>query len=196
MPFINTTRGRLWALRCGFALAVLFVPIPAATTTPTERLFHIEANLFGYTPGGAGHFFRRDRIAARLYSVTGLIQHTLTNVFASGLQASVFVIDSSKQLFYQSGSFTYDAEVNDHPGVADALQGNSGTTYVQVDGSEHVVAYSSITPSRADRSDIDDPICTRAGYSSCHHPSHPTIINYKSKFGQSRIDIIIGLIKP
>ena len=32
----------------------------------------------------------------------------------------------------------------DHPGVAEALRGESGTTYVKKDGTEHVIAYSSI----------------------------------------------------
>ena len=34
----------------------------------------------------------------------------------------------------------------DHPGVTEALRGESGTTYLKQDKIEHVVAYSHITP--------------------------------------------------
>lgn len=34
----------------------------------------------------------------------------------------------------------------DHPGVAEALRGESGTTYIEQDNVEHVIAYSPITP--------------------------------------------------
>jgi signal transduction histidine kinase len=88
----------------------------------------------------------RDQIAAGSYSITELVQHTLTNAFASGPQASVILIDTEKRLLYESGSFSYTGKFSDHPGVAEALRGESGTTYVQVSGSEHVVAYSPITP--------------------------------------------------
>ena len=88
----------------------------------------------------------RDQVAAGSYSVTEMVQHTLTNAFTSGPQASVMVVDPSNRLLYNSGSFSYTGKVSDHPGVAEALRGESGTTYVKVGSSEHVVAYSPIAP--------------------------------------------------
>jgi two-component system sensor histidine kinase UhpB len=88
----------------------------------------------------------RDQFAAGSFTVTEMVQHTLTNAFSSGPQASVIVIDSSNRLLYNSGSFSYTGKVSDHPGVAEALRGDSGTTYVKVGSSEHVVAYSPIAP--------------------------------------------------
>jgi two-component system sensor histidine kinase UhpB len=89
---------------------------------------------------------RRDRVAAGAFSAAEMVQHTLTNAFASGSQASVIVMDSDRRLLYEGGSFSYTGEVSDHPGVAEALRGDTGTTYVKVAGSEHVVAYSPIIP--------------------------------------------------
>jgi heme/copper-type cytochrome/quinol oxidase subunit 2 len=43
-------RGWQWALLAGLALAVMFVPIPAAAVIPSERTFHIEASRFQYSP--------------------------------------------------------------------------------------------------------------------------------------------------
>jgi cytochrome c oxidase subunit II len=39
-----------WAVLGGLALAVLFTPFPASATAPTERIFHIDAQRFEYTP--------------------------------------------------------------------------------------------------------------------------------------------------
>ena len=85
-----------------------------------------------------------DRISVGAFSADEMVRHTLTSVFASGTEASFVVLDTNKRLIYESGSFTYSGNIEDHPGIAEALRGQSGTTYVQVQGSEHVVAYSPI----------------------------------------------------
>ena len=41
---------RRWAVLIGIALLVLFIPFPAAATTPAERTFQIEASRFEYAP--------------------------------------------------------------------------------------------------------------------------------------------------
>jgi hypothetical protein len=74
------------------------------------------------------------------------MHHTLTNAFASGLQASIVVVDTNDDLLYWSGSFSYTGEATAHPGIAEALRGESGATYVQVGDSKHVVTYSPIAP--------------------------------------------------
>ena len=50
MPVINTIRWQPWVMWVGLALVVLFIPFPAAATTPTDRTFHIQASRFEYTP--------------------------------------------------------------------------------------------------------------------------------------------------
>lgn len=88
----------------------------------------------------------RDWIAAGASSAADLVRHTLTNSFASGSEASAVVVDENKDVLYQGGSFSYTGGPAEHPGVAEALRGESGVTYVQVGNSEHVVTYSPIAP--------------------------------------------------
>ena len=88
----------------------------------------------------------RDRIAAGASTASDLVRHTLTSAFTSGPQASVVVVGSENELLYQSGSFSYKGGTTAHPGIAEALRGESGVTYVQVGDSEHVVTYSPIAP--------------------------------------------------
>ncbi len=83
-------------------------------------------------------------VAAGASTAGELINHTLTSSFASGPQASAVVVDSDNGLLYQSGSFPYQGVLTSHPGIAEALRGESGTTYIQVDKSEHVVSYAPI----------------------------------------------------
>jgi two-component system sensor histidine kinase UhpB len=77
-----------------------------------------------------------------------LVRHTLASSFASGAEASVVVVDANKKVIYQGGSFSYAGGPAAHPGIAEALRGESGVTYIQVGESEHVVTYSPIGPVR------------------------------------------------
>ncbi len=87
-----------------------------------------------------------DWVAAGIFSTAGMMRHTLTNTFANGSQTSVILIDSDKQLLYEGGSFSYSSEISEHPGIAEALRGQSGVKYIKVGKDEHVVAYSPIAP--------------------------------------------------
>lgn len=74
-----------------------------------------------------------------------LAQRALNNLFGSHDQVAAFVVSTDGQLLYRMGALPA-AESVEHPGVAEALLGESGTTYRAVDGDEHVVAYSPIAP--------------------------------------------------
>jgi two-component system sensor histidine kinase UhpB len=76
-----------------------------------------------------------------------LARRALSDVFNVGDQAAAFVIDKEGQLLYQMGVVTRSAsELAQHPGVVDALRGESGTTYLSAEDGEHVIAYSPIAP--------------------------------------------------
>lgn len=87
-----------------------------------------------------------DWVAGGAFSVSGMARHTLTNTFSSGPLASVIIMDTDKRLLYEGGSFSYTGDINDHPGIAEALRGESGVKYIMVGKNEHVVAYSPISP--------------------------------------------------
>ena len=86
-------------------------------------------------------------IVAGAFSPEALAVKTLSASYpsnpASG-QATIYLVDSSRQVLFVSGITETQSLSADHPGVTEALHGESGTRYVQVDNSEHVIAYSPI----------------------------------------------------
>lgn len=88
-------------------------------------------------------------IVAGAFSPESLAGQTLSASYPAGPasgQVTIYLVDSSRQVLFASGaSETQTQSVSaDHPGVAEALRGESGTRYVQVDNREHVIAYSPI----------------------------------------------------
>jgi signal transduction histidine kinase len=77
------------------------------------------------------------------FSIAALAENTLGDVLPPGGQLSILVVGADHQILYHVGDLT-DQSV-DHPGVAEALQGQSGTVYVKVGSDEHVTAYSPVT---------------------------------------------------
>ena len=75
-----------------------------------------------------------------------LARRALTGQVTSGDALSAWVIDAQGQLLYLGGQPRPEGDLRQHPGVAEALRGESGSLYMQVAGSEHVVAYSSVSP--------------------------------------------------
>lgn len=61
-------------------------------------------------------------------------------------QTSAWLVDNQRQLLYQTGTPRPETDLTQHPGVANALRGESGTTYLTVGGSEHVIAFSPVSP--------------------------------------------------
>ncbi len=85
-------------------------------------------------------------IAVGAFSPVTIAQRTLAGAFTPGEQSTAFVVDADHQLIYQIGDFSMPESPPDHPGVDEALRGESGTTYLEIDGSEHVISFSPISP--------------------------------------------------
>jgi signal transduction histidine kinase len=64
--------------------------------------------------------------------------------FPADQQITLYLLDSSRQPLYVSNTSAAATLPADHPGVAEALRGESGTSYIQIDDAEHVIAYSPI----------------------------------------------------
>lgn len=88
----------------------------------------------------------RNMIVAGAFSPATLAHETLSTSYPDNTHVSVFLLDPSHQILFSSGPLATDNISSDHPGVSEALQGESGTTYVKQANVEHVVAYSSIMP--------------------------------------------------
>ena len=85
-----------------------------------------------------------DAIAAGAFSPEALATQTLSASYPPGSQVTIYLVDSSRRVLFFSGAPETRSLSADHPGVAEALRGESGTRYVQADDSEHVIAYSPI----------------------------------------------------
>ena len=86
-----------------------------------------------------------DLIIAGAFSPDELAQKTLAASYPANSQSTIYLLDASRQILYASGTPVQTNLPADHPGVAEALRGETGTQYVQIDNSEHVIAYSPIS---------------------------------------------------
>ena len=77
------------------------------------------------------------------FSIDRLVSSTLGTSLPTDSGMSILLVSADGQILYHTGDLP-DQSI-DHPGVAQALQGESGTLYVKVNGDEHVTAYSPVT---------------------------------------------------
>lgn len=81
------------------------------------------------------------------FSPTDMARGILADVFSASDKAAAFLVDSNGQILYQLGAEPHsNIDMVQYPGVEEALRGESGTTYVSVDGDENVIAFSPIAP--------------------------------------------------
>lgn len=85
-------------------------------------------------------------IAVSPSSPVTIAQRTLAGIFGPGEQSTAFVVDPDHRLNYQTGNFSTPEYPQSHPGAAEAMRGDNGNTYIEVDGIEHVVTCSPILP--------------------------------------------------
>jgi signal transduction histidine kinase len=92
--------------------------------------------------GRAGEF-----TAAGAFSPTAVVRRALSRFFSGGESAAIFVVAADGEFLYRAGPVpSLDADPLRHPGIAGALRGEGGTTYVAEEEGEHVVAFSPIAP--------------------------------------------------
>lgn len=85
-------------------------------------------------------------LAVGAFAPASLARRTALETLVTGDQAFAVIIDSDLQVLYQSNRPPSEPQITLHPGVAEALRGESGSTYRTVANSEHVIAYSPVTP--------------------------------------------------
>ena len=88
----------------------------------------------------------RKMIVAGAFSPESLAKETLSSSYPAGESASIFLLDSSRRVLFTSPSDGPGSIPPNHPGIAEALDGQTGTRYVKVGDNEHVVAYSPVQP--------------------------------------------------
>lgn len=85
-----------------------------------------------------------DVITAGAFSPESLVLQTLAASYPADSQATIYLLDATGKILVASGTSPTQSLPANHPGVAESLRGESGTQYVQVGNSEHVIAYASI----------------------------------------------------
>ena len=83
-------------------------------------------------------------IAVGAFSPDLLAKKTLSTSYPLESRVTIYLVDKSRQLLFVIGSSDDKNLPADHPGITEALRGESGTRFVQVDDNEHVIAYSPI----------------------------------------------------
>ncbi len=102
---------------------------------PTSKHFFVIVSLYSAS---------RDMIVAGAFTPASLASETFSAAYPANSHATIFLVDSSRRLLFVSGSLAPESLPADHPGVAEALRGESGTLYTQMSQTEHVVAYGPI----------------------------------------------------
>jgi signal transduction histidine kinase len=85
--------------------------------------------------------------AAGSFSPTSVAEKALDDIFVSGDEASAVLTDGNGRLLFQMGDqHEPGTDLSSYAGVADALNGESGTLYNTDGGDEQVIAFSPIPP--------------------------------------------------
>ncbi len=88
----------------------------------------------------------RQAVIAGAFSPAALAAHALAASYPAGSNVTVYLIDPARQVFFVAGASSTTSLPADHPGVADALAGKTGTRYVKSGQNEHVIAYAPVLP--------------------------------------------------
>jgi two-component system sensor histidine kinase UhpB len=83
-------------------------------------------------------------IAVGAVTAQAFSEHVVVNVLPAEREARIFIVNRDRTIVYQSGSSVYDSDPAYHPGVENALAGQSGTFFMNSQGVEHVVSYSTV----------------------------------------------------
>lgn len=94
-------------------------------------------------------FSGQGKVLIGAFSADKLIEGTVADLISAG-QTTVLVISPAKlpgtyDVLYRAGPFKHGESAPTHPGIKEALNGESGINYFQSGEGEHIVAYNSIT---------------------------------------------------
>ena len=112
-----------WVILAGLVLAVIFIPLPAGATTPTDRPFRIEARRFEYTPAVL-RVNPGDKVTIELVATD--VVHGLS-IDGYGLETTADPGRTARLTFFanQTGTFRFHCTVtcgNMHPFMTGKLE--------------------------------------------------------------------------
>jgi len=83
-------------------------------------------------------------LAAGAVTAKAFSEHVVTSALPTEREVRIFIVNREHEVVYQSGSSVYEGDPAFHPGVDNALTGQSGTFYLSSQDVEHVVSYSPV----------------------------------------------------
>ena len=86
-----------------------------------------------------------DPIIVGIFSVSKLARENLAGVLSYDNVGSIILVDKNNHLLYKTGQLDISEEHPDYPGIAEALRGESGTTYLDAEDGEHVIVFSPVS---------------------------------------------------
>ena len=138
----STTRSEFWndVVQDGISLASSITPEPVFSSPfldpRSKRLYVMVSQMIP----------SKNIIVAGAFSPEKVARETLITSYPEETHVTIFLLDPTRQILFSSGPLAAEGIHPNHPGVAEALSGASGTTYVKQDQIEHVVAYSFVMP--------------------------------------------------
>ena len=89
-------------------------------------------------------------MAAGAFDPAAIARGVLARVVRPGDHSVAYLVAPDGTLLYQAGSGNHAEPITDHPGVAEALRGEIGTTFLGanggIGGDDHVVSYTPVAP--------------------------------------------------
>ena len=118
--------------------------LPAYISPPFKRT--TDGEMLVLVATSAASLPTAERIAAGVFSTRSLAERVLEGGPTPQDEIGTLLIDAGGRALFRSGDFSSGEALEAHPGVAEALRGETGTTYLRVGNDEHVVAYAPVAP--------------------------------------------------
>ena len=120
------------------------------TDNKTQPKFSNLISLEGKSYIFTGVLTDQQEILVGAFSPGQMIENAIGSLVSSG-QTTVLVVSPARtngnyDVLYRGGPIKMDESIPSHPGIKEALSGESGINYFQSGESEHVVAFSPISP--------------------------------------------------
>ena len=78
------------------------------------------------------------------FALDPLFERTSRQILPSNPFMRIAVVDENRQVLYADPAGAFEGSLQDHAGVSQALEGQSGTSYVAAGSSEHVMAFAPV----------------------------------------------------
>lgn len=87
-----------------------------------------------------------EKVAVGVLSIASLARQSFAGTTGYQDETSIYLVDQEFQMIFNIGNLPESTGLEENPGVIAALHGESGTTFIDVNGREHVIAFNPVLP--------------------------------------------------